>query len=163
MQSAIDFATRIPTDWIIIVLLIIFIAFDVIRGGSSRAVALSLALPLSALLASRIPDTVLVSSIAQSFTTSTMQALFIGVIIAIALVLTYRLTATFGDDSGKPIQALIAGIATVAIVLSVWIQTPALDTLWHFGTQVQIIFGSAYSFFWLCAGYFLLAFVRRSA
>ena len=62
--------------------------------------------------------------------------------------------------SGKPLQALIAGVAGVIILAVMWQMIPQLTLLWQFGDGIRTVFGGAYRLLWLLAAYSAIAFVR---
>ncbi|MBI4090795.1 MAG: hypothetical protein HY422_02120, partial [Candidatus Komeilibacteria bacterium] len=73
-----------------------------------------------------------------------------------------RIGLTWGGEEGLTIQAAIAGVAAAGVVVTMWVATPPLQSLWQFGPQVQEIFGETYRFFWLISAFAALAFVRSS-
>lgn len=121
---------------------------------------LALALPAALLLSSLIPHAAFVGSISAQFSTPTLQSVLFLILAAVMYLAVHRIGLSFGTESGAPIQALLAGIAGAAIIAVVWFQVPAFDSIWHFGTQVQQIFGQAYRFWWLTGAYIALAAVR---
>lgn len=151
--------THWPTDWIIIGAAVALIALDALRSGSARAAALALSLPATMLLLNALPKAFLAGPFAAGLKSPTEQ-LFIFAVIFVALYFaTHRIIFTFSDGGGV-IQALIAGLAATIVLVVVWLQVPSLETLWHFGDQVQLVFGEAYRFWWLLVAYLGLAFVR---
>ncbi len=161
MQSLTAFFAHITTDWIIIFALVVFVAFDVLRSGSSRAVALSVAIPLSGLLAQSIAGAAFLGSFVQQFSTPILKTSLLVALAIASFLLMLRILDRFNGDEGRPIQSLAAGIATAAIILSVWTQNPEWGTIWKFGDQIQYAFGEAFRFWWLIGGYAVLALVRR--
>jgi hypothetical protein len=158
LQTASIFA-HWPTDWFIIAAFVALVALDALRAGSARATALALALPLTSILMNALSSAFLVGSIATQFPQGGGQAVLFGIVFAILFLAIHRIVHSFAETGGT-LQALIAGVSAVAVTLVVWLQVPALDTLWHFGPQVQLVFGEPYRFWWLVAAYFGLAFVR---
>ncbi len=152
--------SNIPLDWVIIAVFAVIMAADALRGGPSRATALALALPLTLLVADALPDARLMGSIAAQLTSPVISAVFDGILLVIVFICMYRIVDTYGVDSSHPIQALLSGIAIAAIAVVVWLQIPALDSVWHFGPQIQSIFGEVYRFWWLLIAYIALAFAR---
>lgn len=159
-DSITNLFAAVPTDWIIIGAFAIFAAFDALRSGARRICTLALALPPSALLFVVLPNTVVLGSVAAQFSTPLLEAVLFLIIFAIVYILIGRIGLSWGGEAGQTIQAALAGVAAATIVAVFWLQVPALDTLWHFGPQVQLIFGEAYRFWWLMASYAALAFVR---
>ncbi len=150
----------IPTDWMIIGALAIFAAFDCLRSGARRICTLVLALPPTVLLIESLPRTAILGSIVGQFATPLLGAVLFFIILVAVYILIHRIGLSWGSESGQTIQAALAGVAVMVIVVTFWIQIPALDSLWHFGAQVHAIFGEAYRFWWLIGSYAALAFVR---
>lgn len=154
------FFSHIPIDWIIIFAFAVLVAFDAMRAGTGRACALSLSLPVTLLLISELSHAVGISSISAQFETSISKALIFGIIFVIAYFLVRRINKSYRDGGGAIIQAILTGISTASILVVIWLQVPELQSVWHFGTQVQSIFGEAYRFWWIAGSYAALAFVR---
>lgn len=152
----------IPTDWMIIGVFAIFAAFDALRSGARRTVQLALALPLAAILVVSLSSATVLGSIVGQFSTPILQAILFFIILAIMYVVIGRIGLSWGEETGQTIQAALTGVAATAVVLVFWLQIPALGALWHFGPQVEVIFGEGYRFFWLIGSYAALAFVRAS-
>ncbi|MBI2610413.1 hypothetical protein HYW60_00540 [Candidatus Kaiserbacteria bacterium] len=155
-----NFFSAIPTDWFIIGGIVLLSAFDCVRTGVRRVSQIALAFPLSALLMQNLPKAFILGEAAAQFSTPLMQALLLGFVFAVLYVLIGRIGISWGGEEGQPIQAALAGVASAGIVTTMWIATPALDSLWHFGPQVQEIFGEAYRFWWLLGSLAALAYVR---
>lgn len=146
----------------VIVLIVIFtLAFiDAMRSGTGRIVAASIALPLASVFIAVATKASLAGPfIAQAVTSRFSAALFGGVCVLLFLLLR-RMTVPYGEMGATlPIAALAACVLT-AIATSIWVSTPPLDALWHFGTVIRAIVAPAYQFWILIVGYVLLAFVR---
>ena len=152
--------THWPTDWIIVGALAILVALDALRAGSSRAASLAVALPLSAFAFGELSHTVPVASLMSQFSAPVAQSVLFGVIVAIFFFLIRRIVGLWGDSSEGPVQALITGVACAAVMTSVWLQIPSLDAVWHFGPQVQLVFGESFRLWWLAGATAALAYVR---
>jgi len=160
LSSISSLFTHWPTDWILIGAFAVFAALDAMRTGPARAAALSLSLPVALLLLQELPKAFLVGSASTQLASSLAQ---VGVFVALAVVMyfvVYRIIFAFSNGLG-PIQALLAGLAAAIVLVVVWLQVPALDSVWHFGDQVQAVFGTAYRFWWLIGSYIALAAVRN--
>lgn len=160
IDSLSSLVTQWPTDWIILVALAVFVAFDALRAGSNRAATLALAAPLSVVAFNELSQTAFISTFLAQFSAPLAQAVLFGILIIIFFLFIRRIVGLWGDTSEGPLQALIAGVACAGIVATVWLQVPALDSLWHFGPQVHLVFGEAYRLGWLLAGTAALAYVR---
>ena len=161
LQAISDFFLRIPTDWIVLFAVAVFVAFDVLRSGTSRAVALAFALPLATILSQSITGSKFLGPVTAQFSSPLLQAALFLIILIALFILVNRITSRFGEGSSQPIQALLSGLAVAAIGAVIWTQVPALDSIWHFGQTTQLIFGEAYRFWWLIVAYIALAFVRN--
>ena len=152
--------SHVPIDWILIVVFVVLIALDAMRGGLSRATALAIALPVTLLLLEFVQDTALLGNLSTILSSPVLELLFDAAALIVIFVLMYRLTDTFGSSSSSAVQSLLAAIGTVAIIVTIWIQLPILETVWHFGPQVQYVFGTAYRFWWMIASYIVIAAAR---
>ena len=151
LQAISDFFLRIPTDWIVLFAVAVFVAFDV----------LAFALPLATILSQSITGSKFLGPVTAQFSSPLLQAALFLIILIALFILVNRITSRFGEGSSQPIQALLSGLAVAAIGAVIWTQVPALDSIWHFGQTTQLIFGEAYRFWWLIVAYIALAFVRN--
>ena len=150
--------SAVPVDWIVIGAFFIIVSADALRAGSVRACALALSFPLTFLLFQILPQTFLLSPTLASFSSPLAQAVVFLILEAILFVCLHKMLASF-DVYTSFHSAVVSGFAATVVVLVVWTQTPALQSLWHFTPQLQSIFGASYRFYWLIAAYLLLAFV----
>jgi len=162
LDAAASIVSSVPIDWMIIGGFTLLAALDCVRSGARRVSQLSLAFPLAALLMQSLPQAYILGDIASQFSTPLMQALLLGVVFVSLYILIGRIGLSWGGEAGQTIQAAMAGVAAAGIVVTMWIATPALSSLWLFGPQIQEIFGETYRFWWLIVSYAALAFVRSS-
>lgn len=162
LDSITSFFVSIPVDWMIIGGFALLAALDCVRSGARRVSQLSLAFPLSALLMQSLPGVYILGDIASQFSTPLMQALILGILFVALYLFLGRIGLSWGGEAGQPIQAALAGVAATGIVVTMWVATPSLQSLWQFGPQVQEVFGETYRFFWLIGAFAALAFVRNS-
>lgn len=160
LSSISGLLTHWPTDWILIGAVAVFIAFDTLRNGGTRAATLVLALPATLFVLETLSRALFLGNLAGQFSTPVLQAVLFGIVFVAFYILIYRIIGFYSTASGAPIEALMTGLGATAILLVVWLQVPALDALWHFGSQVHAVFGEAYRFWWLAASYLALAFAR---
>ncbi len=160
LQAILSLFTHISIDWVILVCFALLVALDAMRAGLSRATALALALPLTLMLSGFAQQAALIAGFEEQLSSPALQEFINAGLLVVILILMYSNTDNFSADSYHPLQALLAGLAVAAIATVVWLQLPALDTVWHFGPTVQAVFGASYRFWWLLAGYLALAFAR---
>ena len=152
--------THWPTDWILIGAFAAFAALDAIRSGPTRATALMLSLPAALLLIDKLPDAVFLGSLSAQLVSPLAQAGLFAVVTAVLFFIIHRVIFAFSNNL-PPLQALIAGLAAVIVLVVIWLQVPGLEAVWDFGDQVRAVFGEAYRFWWLAASYIALATVRN--
>ncbi len=148
-----------PTDWILIGAFAAFAALDAMRSGSARAAALILSLPAALLLLQELPKAFFLGPLAAQVSSPFAQLAIFVALSVVLYIAAHRVIFTFSDGA-QPIQALITGLAAAIVLVIIWLQVPALHSLWHFGDQVQAVFGAAYRFWWLVGAYLGLAFAR---
>ena len=151
--------SALPMDWIIIAILIALIALDTLRSGTARAAALMLSLPAALFLTGVLPKAALIGPASAQFTAPLAQVAIFVIIFGALYIVAHR--TIFSYSEGAPvIQAIITGLAATIVLVVVFLQVSALQSLWSFGPQVQAVFGEAYRFWWLLLSYAALAFVR---
>ena len=151
--------TTLPVDVVATVLFAVAITVITLRLGASLAISLSLSLTVSNVLFSFLPDTFMVGPAVSKLASATVAGgIFVGLLVVMTLVF-YRIMSTLSDDSARPMFAIATGLATTAVVLTMWQVTP-LHTFWAFGTVFQGAFGAAYRLFWLLLAFIAFAFVR---
>ncbi len=149
-----------PIDWIVIAVFACVVALETFRAGSNRAAALALALPAALMVLAALPTAFFIGPMVSQFSGGMQGAVLFSVVLFGLFILIHKMFGFYGDSSGSFFQALIAGIATAAIAIVVWLQEPALQALWHFGPQVQAVFAEAYRFWWILLAYIALAVSR---
>lgn len=161
MDAIIEFATSIPLDWIIIGALTLLFAFDVMRNGAGRVCAIALAFPIAMLLTSMLPKSFFVGGFAEELSAPPLGAIVFLILFAAFYLLIRRIDFAYTGETGRPLQSVLTGFAGVAILVVIWLEVPALATLWQFGGDVQAVFNEAYRFWWLVGSYATLAFARN--
>lgn len=152
----------VSIDWIIITTVWVVILIDALRSGTTRAATLVVTLPISLYVADMLDKTFFVGPFVfefMRFSPTFMQAGLFGVIVIVLALLMFRIVS-LSPRTNTTTTALIASLIAAVVLVVVWIQVPALQVLWHFGPQVESIFGIAYALYWILAGYVLMAFVR---
>ncbi len=148
-----------PNDWIILGALAIFVSLDALRSGSARAASIALSLPAALLIVNSMPQSFFLGPLTAQFTSPIVPAIIFLVISTAVCFIVHRAMFTF-SEGGAVVQSLIIGVAAVVVLVVVWLQVPALESIWHFGPQVQEVFGPAYRLWWLVAAFFGLAIAR---
>ena len=160
MNAALISALALQVDWILLASLAVLVGVDCFRNGPARASAIALAFPLATILKGTLPNALFIGQIANSLSTPLLESALFGGLFVGSFFLIHRMTFTFDNGSRGASQALLSGVATSAIVATLWLATPALQGIWHFGPGVQAVFGETYRFWWLALGYTALAFAR---
>lgn len=151
---------RLPLDAVILFSITLLFTIDTVRSGATRATSIAISAPLAVFLYSILPHTFFVGPFMEKLATPYLQAGVLGVLFVALFILIYRMMFGAGSGNISVTFALIATLATVSAVLAVWLQVPALQSIWHFGPYVQTIFGQTYTLYWLVLAYVLLAFIR---
>lgn len=150
--------SNIPADMALIVALAMVGAYDGFQAAGTRVATLALALIMAVQLYTFIPHTALLGTLGIS------AATFGGLVIAALVVGLYfalrRFTDAYGYGASGILSALLAGIGLVAIVVSMWLSTPALMSLWSFGPEVQRMFAEGYRLYLIVGGIAALALAR---
>lgn len=149
-----------PTDWIIVLALGALLSLDALRTGSNRTSTLALSFPLAALALGELPKTAYLGPLMGQFSTPLSQSVLFAIFFVVFYILIRRIIGFWTDSRQGPVQALIAGFACAGILMAVWLQIPALVSLWNFNALIQTIFGEGYRLWWLLGGYAALAYVR---
>ena len=151
----------LPLDWVILGGIVVVIGIDSLRSGVGRACAFAAALPIALLLHSLLSKAALVGSLGILTGSTLAQALVFGCIVLLSYILVRRMGLEYLDGGmGEPIQAVLAGGAVAILFIIIWLQVPALTTIWHFGPQLQGIFAENFRLWWLIGAYSALAFAR---
>jgi hypothetical protein len=156
--SSLNVLESIPVDWIIIGVFFLLVAADALRGGSSHAMAFCLSLPISLLIFQSITKTIALGALDAQMQLPLEQAVLFLIIEAVLFVCVNQMLFSF-EHYTSLLSSSVAAFASTIVLLVVWIQIPVLQSIWHFGPQIQIIFGQSYRLFWLLASYLALAFI----
>jgi hypothetical protein len=160
IETITSFLSSAPTDWIIIGSFALVALIDALRVGSSRIATLGIAGIIALVVVETIPAAALLGEVSEKFSTPVLQAALFGVVFGLLFLLIRRIFIDYGEEGGQPLQAIFAAVAVTGLVVVVWVQVPALDAVWHFGDQVQAIFGDPYRFWWTLASIAALAFSK---
>lgn len=158
LGSAYYVISMVPLDWIVIGAFFVIVAVDALRSGSVRACALALSFPLASILFQITSQTAGIGSVLTQFSGLVAQAVIFLIIEVVVFVCLHRMLMSY-DRYKSFLSATVSGFAATVVVLTIWVQLPSLQSLWHFSPQIQHIFGSSYRFFWIIAAYLALAFV----
>lgn len=158
--SVLDFFLTLPTDWIIIGCFSVFILVDALRMGTARISTIAVAALLSLLLQDAVTSAAFFGPVAAQLSTPVLQAAFFAILFVITYILVRRVFIDYGELHGQPLQAIFAAVAVTAIIVTVWLQVPALEAVWNFGGQVRTVFSEAFRFWWLLLSLAALAFAK---
>ena len=131
-----------------------------IKWGTARACVVAVTMPVSAFMYSLINDSIGTSSIVSHFNFPITQSLeFIGIMVFV-YIMTHRMYRSYAGEGERLWLAFLAGVATSAVVLVVWVHTPALGIIWEFSSQTKSVFGTNYAFWWMIISLLTLGYVR---
>ena len=148
--------SSLPLDAIVIGVFTLVIVIASLKWGTQVAAALAFSAPLAVFTFNAVPHTAYISGFVGAFSAGLAAAgLFCALFVAFWL-LAFRVIGSYGMTGAYPMQACLGGIAAATVVLVFWFQIPALDTLWHFGSQVQALFAEGYRLFWLIPAFLTL-------
>lgn len=151
---------RAPIDWVIIIALLIVIVIDSLRSGTARAATLAVVFPLTVFSFDLLSHATILGPLLEKLTVPYMQAAVFALLFGVLFFLVYRIMYALGGSGSTPTVSIVAGLSATIITLIMWLQVPALQSIWDFGPIIETVFGAAYAFWWLIAGYLLMAFVR---
>lgn len=157
-QLASNLPAHIPTDWIILVIFALIATFEAARAGSGRISAFAIALPMAVLLSEAASKATIVGNILAQLPSIFRLAPFI--VLFICSYLLVRRMMAYGSGGGISLQSIVSGIAVTIAAVVLWMQVPELQTVWHFGGQIQNLFSESYRFWWLIGAYTALAFTN---
>jgi hypothetical protein len=155
-----EFFGSLPLDWIVLSVIVIVVALDSLRSGIGRALAVSVALPLTYLLFT-LADSAFLTWAQGLFSTPFMQVAVFAALFVAVYVLVRRMGLDYVDSGmGEPVQAILAGVATAVVFVCIWLQEPVLGNLWQMSGQIVTAFSEQFRLWWLLGAYAALAFAR---
>ena len=155
--SAVGALGSVTADWAVLLALCVLIALDTYRSGPGRASAIILSLPTALFLYQLLPSAAFVGSV-TSVSMPVFDAFLFLLIAGGMYLLMRRMDMSYG--AGSLMQGVMAGVAVDSALTVVWLEVPALDSVWHFGEQVRAIFSESYRLWWLLGAFVAIAFVR---
>jgi len=158
--STTAFIAHPPVDWVILFFFALIVMIDALRNGTARAATLSVVFPLTFFFFGILSHAAIFGQVIEKVSAPLTHAAVFGVLFAVLFFLVYRIMYALGSSGSMPFASAVATLASTIITLVVWLQVPALQSVWHFGPQIQAVFGIAYAFWWLIAAYLLMAFIR---
>jgi len=151
---------HISIDLIIIAICVVLFTVDALRSGAAHATVLAVAFPVAMLFSNLLPHTYIVGGMLSKLSIAILPTIIAVAALVIAFILINRMMSMFGSYSAGLFYSFLTGISATIVVIVMWLQTPALHTLWSFGPQIQTTFGSAFALAWLIVAFLILAFVR---
>lgn len=149
-----------PADWVILGTFAIIVAIDSIRSGSNRAVSLGIAFPLAYATLGTFAQAAFLGPLMAQLTSPYAGAVLFGALLIGYYACTRRIIGFFADTRRHTTQALLAAVACTGIAATVWLQVPALDVVWHFGSMVHMVFGQSFRLWWYLGSFAVFAYVR---
>ena len=159
--QATSFFSHLPLDWVLIGLLGIFLVIITLRAGPRLAGALALSFPVVAFVLTTIPSTAFVGGISGQLSAPLPQLILSLVVFVAVFFLVLRMVGQNIGGGALPLSALLCGLSATAVMVVALNQVLGSNPFWHFGPQVQAIFGPAYRLWWVLGSYIVLAFTRR--
>jgi hypothetical protein len=147
----------VPLEWAVLIASAIIVAFDSFRSGTRRAVAISLAAPIAVWLGGLIPHTVLIGSL-YAAATAQIQAVVLVALFAVLAVSVSRMIPWGMSSPAFPLSSAIVGVAVTVVLLSVWLQTPALAAVFPLDATTREFFALQFRFWWIAGAYVFLLF-----
>ena len=148
-----------PTDWYILGGLAVLSIVDTIRSGSQRSTGVVLALLATAILYTYMSQALVIGSVIAALTLPIAHVVVFGVLFAFMLVAALHIIS-YGIDDGKPVLAILLALATVILLVLIWIQVPVLQSIWSFSPPIQALFSESYRLFWALGALGIFAYVR---
>ncbi|MBI5644960.1 hypothetical protein HY970_02570 [Candidatus Kaiserbacteria bacterium] len=160
LDAVTSFFTSVSVDLIVIVGFVLVCAIYAARMGVNLPISIAIGLPLTQFASALMIGSVFVGTLSDPTSESALQTgLFIGTAVLL-IGLVHRMTSAYGDLNPSFPLAILTGVATMTVVIDVWVETPALSVLWQFGPSIQSIFAESYRLWWFLGAYLALAFVR---
>jgi len=156
-----DLFSSVPMDWIIVAVIAIAAVLFTLQGGTSRTIAGAIALLVAFSALGAIPGALVLGNFYEQIGSPLVQAVFSLAAFVLAYVLMRRIIGSSMRSGAFPLPALLAGLGFTAILLIVWLQIPALDSIWVFGEQARAVFSDPYRLWWLIGSFAALAYSRR--
>jgi hypothetical protein len=148
-----------PTDWVIIAAVMVLVALESFRAGTTRAATLALSLPISLYLYEALSKAYLLAPLVQDISIPYGKAIIFCVLFFVVYFFSSRIVSSF-DVGGGILPAVLSALATVILLLLVWAQVPGLHDIWAFGAALDSAFGDLYRFYWALSALGILAFAR---
>ena len=106
-----------------------------------------------------LPNTFFVSKITHQLSGSLVQLVLALATFLVLFILVYRTLSGGFLRSALPVTALVASFAATVIVVVFLNSILGQNSIWHFGPQVQAIFGATYGLYWILVSYLALALI----
>lgn len=151
---------NVPTDFIVIGIAALLLVLLALYGGVSNMIAASVSALIVLALEPLVSMTAFISSFAGKLQgPSAEPVLFLILFVPIFVMMRWMARDTF-EDTG-PVQAILAGFATLAITLVIWQYMQSLSSIWNFGPIIDRFFAPQFKLLWLLGALVALSFSRR--
>ena len=148
------------SDWGLVAFVFLAVGVDCMRAGVGRSIACALSFSSASVLLNLLPHTVMLESVTSRLSGVYASSLTYAVFFILSYVAIRRMTSSYGDMGGEVLSSFFSALAVTFLLLAFWVTTPALSALWMFGPFFQSVFASAYTLWWMLAGYTILAVTR---
>lgn len=160
MQSLQATLLHVSTDWIILVVLLAALTLDAIRSGITRSAAIVTASPIVLALAPLLPHTALLGTFAATLTTPVLQSVLFAALSVLLVLVLHRIIKRYDSYGAGILYSFLSALAATASIVTVWIASDVLQSVWRFGTPIVSVFGATYAFLWLLGSLVVISIVR---
>lgn len=155
--SSLAVLSSVPQDWMIIVGCFVLFTAIALRLGTNVVCAFGLAWLVTPSLVAMLPNALLLSGFAQTIAGASVP-LFFSTLIFLFFVFYQLLSYSF--EYNAPLTALASALGASILILVVWAQTPALSSVWDFGSSVDTLFAASYHLWWVFGALGSMVFSR---
>lgn len=148
----------VPLDYFFLGGIALVVALDAMRSGIGRAAALVVALTSALFFSSLLQDTAFIGKMVTSPIVKIIA--FVALVAANYFFLRRMGLEYLSGGIGQPLQSALAGVATAAVCMVIWLSVPGLSDYWEFGNAIQALFSEQFRLLWLLGAFGALAFAR---
>jgi hypothetical protein len=147
-------------DFIVIGGLVLLAVIVMMRSGTGHATALALSFPMAGLLYSAVPSAFLIGPFLEKMDAPGMDAVVYGLLFIVAVTLIYRIVTCYDSLTGGSILGILTGISVTILLITTWLQIPALSDLYQLTPPLPTIFAVQFRLYWTIVALGILSYVR---